>query len=187
VPPTEEMPDVKEWISGLLDRMVSEGKSLVLDLGGGDRVLLEYGRDLELVEFCEFQGVEPLAVYVLGPDPEDLEHCLSIARQGFFRPRRTLVVFNEGVVRSGRTVIGAFSDTLAASGLLEMEEAGARAITMPRLACMDKVRKDPLGFYGAVVGGIGSGLTPTDRFMVRKWLRELEDLRRGAGVDGWLP
>lgn len=187
VPPSEELPDVKDWISGLLDRMVEENRSLVLDLGGGDRVLLEYGRDLELVEFCEFQGIDPLAVYVLGPDPEDLEHCLSIARQGYFRPSRTLLVFNEGVVRAGKTTIGAFDDTLAAEGLRKMEESGAKAIVMPKLPCMDKVRKARLDFYGAVGGRAGPDLTPTERFMVRKWLRDLEELRRGAGVDGWLP
>ena len=40
-PATDELPDVKEWLSGILNRMVEERRSAVLDLGGGDRVLLE--------------------------------------------------------------------------------------------------------------------------------------------------
>ena len=43
MPATEELPDVKAWLTGLLNRMVKEGRSAVLDLGGGDRVLQEYG------------------------------------------------------------------------------------------------------------------------------------------------
>ena len=55
-PATEELADVKDWLSGMLNRMVKERRSAVLDLGGGDRVLLEYGRDLQLVDFCGPQG-----------------------------------------------------------------------------------------------------------------------------------
>ncbi|MFC7694397.1 hypothetical protein ACFQY5_37520 [Paeniroseomonas aquatica] len=55
-PPTEELPDVKTWLSQVLNRMVKERRSAVLDLGGGDRVLQEYGRDLRLVEFCARRG-----------------------------------------------------------------------------------------------------------------------------------
>lgn len=51
-PETEELPDLKAWLTGVLNTIIREGRSAVLDLGGGDRVLLEYGRDLRLVEFC---------------------------------------------------------------------------------------------------------------------------------------
>ena len=52
VPPTEELPDVKAAFSKLLNRMTKEKMSAVVDFGGGDRFMLEYGRDLMLVEFC---------------------------------------------------------------------------------------------------------------------------------------
>ena len=68
----------------------------MLDLGGGDRVLQEHGRDLRLVEFCARRGIEPLALYFLGSEDEDLRHVLSIWEAGYFRPRRTLLVLNEG-------------------------------------------------------------------------------------------
>src|SRR3954469_3536509 len=72
-PRSEELPDVKEWISGVLNRMLEEQRSAVLDLGGGDRVLPGDGRDLLLVEFCAEYGIEPLALYFLGPEEEDLK------------------------------------------------------------------------------------------------------------------
>jgi len=52
-PETDETADVKDWITKALGNMVANRSSLVLDLGGGDRVLAEYGRDLGLVDFCE--------------------------------------------------------------------------------------------------------------------------------------
>ena len=95
-PSTEELPDVRAWLTGVLNRMVKERRSAVLDLSGGDRVLQEYGRDFRLVEFCARWGIEPLALYSLGPEDEDLRHVLSIWEAGYFRPRRTLLVLNKG-------------------------------------------------------------------------------------------
>jgi hypothetical protein len=187
-PATDELPDLKEWLSGILNRMVEERRSAVLDLGGGDRVLQEYGRDLLLVEFCGEYGIEPLALYFLGPEEEDLKHVLSIWEAGYYRPKRTFLVMNEGVVREGRTMAGAFEATLGDPGVGGMVAAGAVPVLMKRLACMDLVRRSGLGFYGAAAGAKGASgkpLDPTYAFMVRKWLRDLEGER--AAQAGWLP
>ena len=168
--------------------MVEERRSAVLDLGGGDRVLQEYGRDLLLVEFCEEYAIEPLALYFLGPEEEDLKHVLAIWEAGYFRPKRTFLVMNEGVIREGRTMAGAFDRTLNDPGVAGMIAAGAVPVLMKRLACMDLVRKSGLGFYGAAAGAKGASgrpLDPTYVFMVRKWLRDLEGER--AAQAGWLP
>jgi hypothetical protein len=189
-PRSEELPDVKEWLSGILNRMVEERRSAVLDLGGGDRVLQEYGRDLLLVEFCEEYGIEPLALYFLGPEDEDLKHVLSIWEAGYFRPKRTFLVLNEGVIREGKTMAGAFEPTLSHPGLAKMVEGGAVPVMMRRLACMDLVRKSGLGFYGAASGekgATGKPLDPTYAFMVKKWLRDLEGERVAQAGAGWLP
>jgi hypothetical protein len=187
-PATDELPDVKEWLSGILNRMVEERRSAVLDLGGGDRVLQEYGRDLLLVEFCDEYAIEPLALYFLGPEEEDLKHVLAIWEAGYFRPKRTFLVLNEGVIREGRTMAGAFGPTLGDPGVAGMIAAGAVPVLMKRLACMDLVRRSGLGFYGAASGAKGATgrpLDPTYAFMVRKWLRDLEGER--AAQAGWLP
>ena len=189
-PATDELPDVKEWLSGVLNRMVEERRSAVLDLGGGDRVLQEYGRDLLLAEFCAEYGIEPLALYFLGPEEEALRHVLSIWEAGYFRVRRTLLVLNEGVIREGRTMAGAFERTLSDPGLARMVEAGAVPVMMKRLPCMDLVRRSGLGFYGAasgMKGAAGRPLDPTYAFMVRKWLRDLDAERSVQTEAGWLP
>lgn len=186
-PPTEELPDVKAWLTGMLNRMVKERRSAVLDLGGGDRVLQEYGRDLRLVEFCARRGIEPLALYFLGPEDEDLRHVLSIWEAGYFRPRRTLLVLNEGVIREGRTVAGAFGRTLDDPGFRRMVEEGAVPLLMQRLACMDVVRRGGLGLYEAAAGDGNTPLDPVEQFMVEDWLADLERRRAEAGAAAWLP
>ena len=101
-PPSDDTGDVKEWITSVLIRMAEMARSVALDLGGGDRVLAEYGRDLALVEFCQETGAQPLALCFMGPDTADLEHVLTIVRAGYFRPDRMILVLNENLVPSHR-------------------------------------------------------------------------------------
>jgi hypothetical protein len=186
-PPTEELPDIKAWLNTVLNSMVKEKRSAVLDLGGGDRVLMEYGRDLRLVEFCSRRGIEPLALYFLGPEDEDLKHVLAIWEAGYFRPKRTLLVLNEGVIREGRTVAGAFEKTLAHPGFEKMVQAGAVPILMQRLACMDLVKTNGAGFYAAASGEGDKPLDPVEEFQVQDWIEDLEGKRQKAGAVAWLP
>ena len=137
-PRSEELPDVKEWISDLLNRMIEEKRSAVLDLGGGDRVLQEYGRDLGLVEFCEEYGIEPLALYFLGPEEEDLKHVLSIWEAGYFRPKRTLLVTNEGVIRDLAVVDAQIEAKIGTAGILADVKKGASKDFVEGLKAIDQ-------------------------------------------------
>jgi hypothetical protein len=186
-PSSEELPDVKAWLSSVLNAMVKEKRSAVLDLGGGDRVLLEYGRDLKLVEFCSRRGIEPLAIYVLGPESEDLRHCVSIWEAGYFNPKRLLLVLNEGVIRDGRTVAGAFEGTMNDRGFRAMVEAGAKSFLLTRLACMDEVREHGLSIHDAASGLGPDPLDPVQSFMAEDWLDDLDRNIRTLGISGWLP
>ena len=185
-PPTGELPDIKAWLTRVLNRMIREKRSAVLDLGGGDRVLQEYGRDLRLVEFCARRGIEPLALYFLGPEKEDLRHVLSIWEAGYFRPARCLLVLNEGVIREGRTVAGAFERTVVDPGFKAMVGAGAVPLLMTRLACMDALRTLGAGFYRTAAGD-GIEIDPVEQFMVEDWLADLEAKRARVGASAWLP
>jgi hypothetical protein len=184
VPATEELSDVKAAFSKLLNRMVKESASSVVDFGGGDRFMLEFGRDLRLVEFCSRRGIDPVAIYVLGPEIEDLRHCLSIYEAGYFRPKRTLLMLNEGVIREGRTVVGAFEQTTANPGFQKMVSDGAVPMLMTRLPCMDAIKDRRLNFYEAATGG---HLDPVEEFMLDDWLADLEAKRVKFNVTDWLP
>jgi hypothetical protein len=90
-------------------------------------------RDLRLVEFCNRRGTEPLAAYCLGPDAEDLSHIHTIFKAGYFRPDRMILFMNEGVVRSGQHVVGAFDRTIGDERFAEIVAAGAKPILLTRL------------------------------------------------------
>ncbi len=189
-PVTDETADVKDWITGELSQMVALGNSLVLDLGGGDRVLSEYGRDLGLVDFCTMAGIEPLALFMSGPEMDDFEHVLTIWQAGYFRPGRAILVFNEHLVAGGRTPTGAFDAIMNRPEMKEMMAQGLRVIFMPRLPCMTEMRRAGLSFLDAVAnkaGVDGKPLDPVRQFMVSSWHKRMLEEFSKRGALGWLP
>ena len=81
---------------------------MVLDMGGGDKVLAEHAKDLNLREFCEAAGVQPLAIYSMGPTMEDFDHVMRIYEKGYFRSDRSVMVLNESLVPAGKAPGGMF-------------------------------------------------------------------------------
>jgi hypothetical protein len=108
----------------------------------------------------------------------------SIWDAGYFRPKRSLLLLNEGTIREGRTVAGAFERTMNDPGFVRMVEGGAVPILLHRLAAMDAAKGVRGGFYEAATG---DGLDPVEAFMVEAWLADLETKRQEAGALSWLP
>jgi hypothetical protein len=181
-PPSDDTGDLKEWITSVLIRMAETEQSVALDLGGGDRVLAEYGRDLALVEFCQEMGAQPLALCFMGPDTADLEHVLTIVRAGYFRPERMILVLNENLVPSHKSPAAAFEPIVARAEFNELVSTGAQPVFLPALPCMDRIRQGGLGFYSG-----DKGLDPVRAFMVRRWVARLESEAAKAGASEWLP
>lgn len=189
-PPSDETADVKDWLTSTIGEALHLQSSLVIDLGGGDRVMQEYGHDLALVEFCEESGAHPLALFICGPEPDDFEHILGIWRAGYFRPRRSILVMNEHLVPAGRTPHGAFDATISTTGFQEMVGQGARPMFLPRLPCMKEVRASGLSFMAAAAGDRGSSgkpLDPVRQFMVKQWIGKVVKEFERIKVTGWLP
>lgn len=189
-PVSDETADVKDWITRGLADMVATQTSLVLDLGGGDRVLGEYGRDLGMVEFSEMNGISPLALFMTGPEMDDFEHVLTIWKAGYFQATRSVLVLNEHLVAQGRTPVGAFDAILARPELLRMFDKGLVFVVMPRLPCMGEMRAAGLSFLDAVAnkpGITGKPLDPVRQFMVATWHKRMLAAFEGAGALGWLP
>lgn len=184
-PPTDETADVKDWISSVLNRMAKERTSVALDLGGGDRVLQEYGRDLDMVGFCDSAHAEPLALYFLGPEADDLEHAYTVFEAEVFRPKHMLLVLNEGLVKMGQSPASAFRRTIDSEPFHKMLDAGAQVIYMTRLPCMDQVRELRVALNDTAK--IAEKCGPVFAFMVKRWLDRLEDQCTDAEVTSWLP
>lgn len=189
-PRTGELEDVKDWITESIATASRLGTSLVIDLGGGDRVMEEYGRDLALVDFCEAHGFEPLGLFFCGPEESDLRHILSLWRAGYFRPKRSIVVFQEYLVPRGRTPAGAFDALLTSPEMEELLAEGLSFVFLPRLPCMEEVRKRGLGFADAAAGRApvdGEPLDPVRQFMVKQWMGKVKAEFDRIEASEWLP
>jgi hypothetical protein len=144
-PRSAEISDVTEWITTLSGDMVTRQASLILDLGGGDRIIAEHSQEMNLPEYCEAVGADPLAVYMVGPERDDFEHVLNIIRAGYFISRRGVLVLNQSLVRVGKNAGSAFDWLYQHPGYEEVSQI-AKIVMMPRLACMDAMRSEGLTF-----------------------------------------
>lgn len=189
-PKSDELPDVKDEFVELLNT-VAKGDSAVVDFGGGDTFMKEMGKDLPWVRYCAKRGIEPVALFVLSPDQENLNHVLSLFDSGHFNPKRMIIVMNEGVIREGKTTRGAFDDTVSSEGFQRMVKAGAIPLLLPRLPCMGAMTKaaavEPaaMDFYAAASGD--TGLEFVQQFMVETWIEGFEEKIQSLGISGWLP
>ena len=186
-PRSGDISDASEWVTEICSRMASERTSMVLDMGGGDKVLSEHANDMALPEFCAASGVQTLAIYMIGPDLEDLRHVVNIFEAGYFRSDRAFLVMNESMVKAGKASGGAFDFVLEDERFREMADA-VEVIAMPKLACMDAMRKAGLTFFEAAAGRKGADGVPLSlghQFMVKTWLNRMDEaLER---FDAWLP
>lgn len=188
-PISADIADVADWITSLSGQMAEERASLVLDLGGGDRILEEHARDLALPAYCEAVGAEPLAIFTIGPDLADFEHVLTIVRAGYFKTEHAILVQNHSLVRAGKNAAGAFEEIENHSDYKELARSSA-TIAMPRLGCMNELRAAGLSFFEAASDTPVPGKKPFDparRFMVRDWLNRIERQFEMRNILEWLP
>ncbi len=190
VPPSEEQPAMHGWIFDELDQMVVDRVSRVLDLGGGDRVMQEFVRQLPVASFCRQFGIDLLSLYMLGPDPEDFRHVLELIRSGGSERARKLLVLNEGVIRQGQSVESVFEPLTRLPDFRALMKDGARVTFFRRLTCMDQVQASGLSYYDIAAGKPGAdGVRPraTMQHMVKVWLQQFEAEQESAGTLEWLP
>ena len=190
MPRSEETADYKQWLIPEFEQMVVEGVSRAIDLGGGERVMQEFVRVFPLSSYCEDFGVDLLPIFFQGPDIEDLSHVVQIMRTGALRSSRTLLVMNEGVIRSGETSEGAFNPMIAHADFKALMRDGAKSVTLRKLHCLDLLRARRFGFYDAAYGRpdpSGDKAGPTLQFMTKIWLEEHEGEHQTVGSAGWLP
>lgn len=187
-PPSPDPDEVKEWLNDLFVSQVKGKHSAFLDLGGGDQILKEYARSLDLVSFCERFGIEPIAVHFLSPDIDDLAYLRDVEHGGLFAPKRTLLVLNEGVIPSGRSTRTAFEPIKTHQIFRDAVARDARIVVMPRLGCMHEVDRRRLMFSAAAAGRVKPDQDEFDvirQQMVTTWLREMD--AKFAEVAEWLP
>ncbi len=188
-PISADIADVTEWVTTLSGEMALRKASLVLDLGGGDRVLAEHARDMNLPEFCEDVGAAALGVFMIGPDRDDFEHVLSIFRAGYFRTEHSMLVLNYNLVKAGKNCVSAFEWLEDHPGYEEMAKSVVM-IRMEKLAVMDAMRAEGLSLNEAIEGRRGKSGVPFDparAYQVKVWMNKMEKQFRTYDIEEWLP
>lgn len=188
-PVSDETADVKDWITTSIGLAIAQRRSLMVDISGGDRAMQEYGRDLGVVELCEAHGFDPIGFFSCGPEMDDFDHILAIWHAGYFRPRRSILVFNEHLILQGRTPMGAFDPIVARPEFKELVAAGMKPIFLPRLPCMVEMRRAGLSLLDAATGGLGRDGRPFDpvrQFMVRQFMTKVLGECGRINALGWM-
>jgi hypothetical protein len=186
-PASAETEDIKDWLNEVLSGMATAHISVALNLGGGDNIMTEYETDLNLATFAEEVGANATAIVVSGHEDEDLQHITRLAEDGAFLPKRTVLVLNQGMVPAGRNAKRAFARLTETTQFHALLDRGATVVTIPRLACMEKVNRLHPDFYTAAeLDSIrDKSLNLVECHQVRAWLAEME--RSFGNVLTWLP
>jgi hypothetical protein len=188
-PPSADERDMREWVGVFAERQINEKFNAIIDFGGGDLVLKRVAAEMDLVEFLTRHGIFPVAIHLIGPDPDDLAYLRDVEAGGIFAPPATILVLNEALVPAYRTPLQAFEKTVLKHPILtEAVDRGAKLISMPRLEPALEVDLRRLTFSAAEAGKTKEGqdpIGPWKRQQIAMWLRDME--RAFEPVAHWLP
>lgn len=187
-PPSTNEQDRRDWFDGLVEKQIEQGGSIAVDFGGGDLILKRQAAELELATFLEANGIEVVALHLIGPNLDDLAYLGEVERDGLFAPKATVLVINEGLVPPGRSERTAFEPIVSHPIFQAAIGRGAKWVRMPRLACVQDVENRRISFAGAEAGETGRGLPvlgAINRQRIALWRREMES--EFSAVSDWLP
>jgi hypothetical protein len=188
-PPAGDEAGVTAWLEKLLTFIMTEKAAALIDLGGGDTTLRRLVSEVpDLVATLETAGVAAVAIYMLGPQPDDLAPLATLEAAGF-QPAATLLVLNEGLIETPVSREEAFARVLRHSVFKAAAGRGAEVVWMPRLLPAGEIEARRVLFGQAERGVVREGrkqtpLGPFDQARVRAWLRAMR--AEFAGVGSWM-
>lgn len=189
-PEGTSLEDQKRWIEERVREMVIHRRDTVLDVGGGSTALNTLIEELHLVEMLEARGIRVVLMYLLGNERADLDYLAQFAEDGMFMPKATLLVFNAGLLTSGRSAKTAFNALMEHEVVLKAINNGAKIVQMPALSCMAAVTDRGMSFADFAAGEQAPGYPESSFFdHERVWLwlnRDIPNMFLRIPPD-WLP
>jgi hypothetical protein len=188
-PPSADDAEMRDWFAAFVERQIAEQFNALIDLGAGDLILKQLAREIGLTAFLDRYGIRPVAVHLLGPDPDDLAYLHDVEQDRLFAPAATILVLNAALVPRNRAEKAAFQATVLEHPVfLKALERGATVVWMPRLAVAHEVDARRIAFTAAEEGKVKPGqppIGPWNRQLIHNWLRDME--ANFAPVAHWLP
>jgi len=119
----------------------------------------------------ELRGIRVVLMYLLGNERADLDYLERFAEDSMFMPKATLLVFNAGLLTSGRSAKTAFTALMGHEVVLKAMAAGAKIVQMPALSCMAAVTDRGMSFAEFAAGRQPAGHPESSFFdHERVWL-----------------
>jgi hypothetical protein len=184
-PQSTENDDVRLWLDALVDGQIDSRSTIYLDLGGGDQMLKQWTRDMDIGPFLTRYDIVPVLLHVLGSDLDDLTYLRDL--ESVFSPTHTAIILNEGVVPSGKTPMTAFRPIVERPEYQSAIGRGVQTVMMPRLGCMQDVDRRRLSFANAETGTVKDGqekFPPTMQQQVVMWRRAMATAF--APISSWI-
>jgi hypothetical protein len=176
-PPSSDSEEVKDWLWSLLHAAMESKSDALIDLGGGNSSLTALLAQLpDLANILSEGGVEPIAIYLSGSDPDDLTP-LEIAEKQGFQPQATAIVLNEVDGRRSR-----FDSILRDPTVCAAVERGAVQLWMPALWPEAAALCNANAWHFRDVIGRADAFVASS---VNNWLRRMEE--EFHSIRTWMP
>lgn len=180
----------KVWLADTLALALKKNASVVIDMGGGDRISEELAAESDLGHFLSASNLIPTYAYFTGPERDDFEHMHRIWSSGAFQGGTSLLFLNAGLQRNASRAVDPFEWLREDSRMLAMFEAGVIPIDMPALTAMKYIEEEGLSVFEAIAnktGQSGRPLNPLWVHMAQKWLKDFTTNLTKEGADEWMP
>ena len=177
--------EVREWLLRFIAYAIEQRTTAIIDLGGGDTALRSLLTEMPTI-FADIQGagLAPVALYMCGPQPDDLAPIVTLSSHGF-APDARAIVFNEGVAEAGLTPgtelrrgggpsDGAQGDSGRCADFVDAQVVRGCGRGEPADVLCCSARRQDRG-----------RLNMFDRTRVRAWLEAM--VHRFSGVPSWMP
>lgn len=189
-PASDDPEEKRSWLEAGFDLQARERFDSVLDMAGGDPIVRHLAKETRMLRTLERRGIKTVSWQVLGPEIADLDYLRLSMEGGLFMPEATLLVFNTGLVRPGRSVKAAFSDVLADKVFEAAMDRGAQVVWFPALTCMTAVSDRALKFDSSDAASSKAGQSPLSFFDQARieifWEEAVPEFFEAIPAD-WLP
>lgn len=174
-------PELAEWLFPKIEEKASTGQSMLIDLEGNDRRILELCGECDLIEVLEHLGVALVVVAVTGGADDDVGLLSKlVSALGGARDYDLLLVVAERLLPGHRKTQTRIEQAIFADEAIEtlMQRPGSDIVFMPTCDTISKLDQVPTTFRQASRerGGVTktNPLALWERSMVGNYLRKVD-------------